>query len=223
MTQSTGLPRRTGHRVFPSTALRRHWPMSLSDQEPAETRSGRVYQPRYTSPAASAPQQQRCGSSDRFTASTSTESESELSRHVNSLAALMHPHQVVLCVAEVRPYARSELCCLTRHHFRACPTPAPAITSQLIHSAFAAQLSIWSGWKPDGSQVLRLASISACHRPYSGFPIAANSHCFTIDNGLRPKRRGSACIRVKPGLSLCTRLSQQCVSGVISHGAATFA
>jgi len=41
---------------------------------------------------------------------------------------------------EVRPYAQSKLCCLARHHFRACPNPAPAVTDKLIHYAFACQL-----------------------------------------------------------------------------------
>jgi hypothetical protein len=65
-----------------------------------------------------------------------------------------------------------------------------------------------------------LVSFTTCRRHYSGFPIAANSHCLTTDIGLRPRRRGSACslleqvfqhdFRIEPpaGLSLCTRLSQ---------------
>lgn len=37
---------------------------------------------------------------------------------------------------EVRPYARAAFCCRSRHHFRACPTPAPAVTVKLIHRRF---------------------------------------------------------------------------------------
>ncbi len=104
--------------------------------------------------------------------------------------------------AEVRPYAQGELCCLARHHFRTCPTPAPAVTDELIRNVFVRPLFVSDGRRPCGSQVLRLVSLTACRRPYSGSPTAACSHCLTIDDGLRPSRRGSACIPVKPGLSL---------------------
>lgn len=103
--------------------------------------------------------------------------------------------------AEARPYARGELCCLARRHFRACPTPAPAVTGELIRNVFVHRRFTSEGRRPCGSQVLPLASVTACRRPYSGSPIAARSHCFTIGIGLRPKRRGSASIRAWPGLS----------------------
>ncbi len=54
-------------------------------------------------------------------------------RHSCTLPVMAH-------AVEVRPYARGKLCCLTRHHFRACPTPAAVVTSKLIHSAFACGL-----------------------------------------------------------------------------------
>ncbi len=54
-------------------------------------------------------------------------------RHSCTLPFIAH-------TAEVRPHARGEFCCLVRHHFRACPTPATAITGKLIHDAFAHQL-----------------------------------------------------------------------------------
>ena len=103
--------------------------------------------------------------------------------------------------AEVRPYARGELCCLARHHFRACPTPAPAVTGELIRNVFVRPRFASERRRPCGSQVLPLVSVTACRRPYSGSPIGARSHCFTIGVGLRPKRRGSASIRAWPGLS----------------------
>ena len=43
---------------------------------------------------------------------------------------------------EVRPYARMRLCCPHRQHFRACPSPAPTVTEQLIHNGFVAWLFI---------------------------------------------------------------------------------
>ena len=116
--------------------------------------------------------------------------------------------------AEVRPYAQDELCCLARHHFRTCPTPAPAVTGELIHYVFVRPLFVSDRRRPCGSQVLRLVSLTACRRPYSGFPIAACSHCFTIGNGLRPSRRGSASIPVSAGFIPGPRLSQQYVSGL---------
>ena len=54
-------------------------------------------------------------------------------RHSCTLPVMAH-------AVEVRPYARGKLCCLTRHHFRACPTPAAVVTSKLIHNAFACGL-----------------------------------------------------------------------------------
>jgi hypothetical protein len=103
--------------------------------------------------------------------------------------------------AEVRPYAQGELCCLACHHFRACPTPAPAVTGELIRDVFVRPRFASERRRPCGSQVLPLVSVTACRRPYSGSPTAARSHCFTIGIGLRPKRRGSASVRAWPGLS----------------------
>ena len=77
-----------------------------------------------------------------------------------------------------------------------CPSPAPAVTKQLIHNAFVVWLFVSERQRPCGVQVLRFVSFIACRRPYSGFPIGACSHCFPIGVGLRPSRRGSACIRV---------------------------
>ena len=130
---------------------------------------------------------------------------------------------VKLHITEARSLARSRLCCPTRQHLtgpvRVPLRPSP---SNLSISGFAAGLFHPDDERPCGVQVLRFVSIIACRRPYSGFPIGAHSHCFPIGIGLRPSRRGSACIRVKPGLSLCTQLSQQYASGVTSHGAAAF-
>ena len=124
---------------------------------------------------------------------------------------------------EVGSLARNELCCLARHHLsgpvRVPLRPSP---SHLSISGFATWLFVSDRRRPCGVQVLRFVSIFACRRPYSGFPTGACSHCFPVDYGLRPRRRGSACIPLKADLSLCTRLSQQYASGVISHGAAAF-
>ena len=142
MPWSSGLPRRTGHRVFPSTALRRHWPVGLSDIDAAAGCCRQDSVTCHTQTALSAPRPPKSGrSSDRFTSPASDGPSRELSRHVNSLAALMHSLLVTRRTAEVRPYAQGELCCLARRHFRACPTPAPAITRSLIHNAFALRLS----------------------------------------------------------------------------------
>ena len=104
---------------------------------------------------------------------------------------------VKLHITEARSLARSRLCCPTRHHLtgpvRVPLRPSP---SNLSISGFAAGLFHPDDERPCGVQVLRFVSIIACRRPYSGFPIGAYSHCFPIGIGLRPKRRGSACIRV---------------------------
>lgn len=75
-----------------------------------------------------------------------------------------------------------------------CPSPAPVVTLRLILKRFRLA-DIHSGWNENraGFRFYLLLSIFACRRPYSGFPIGANSHYFPIDYGLRPKRRGSAC------------------------------
>lgn len=88
------------------------------------------------------------------------------------------------------------LCCPHRHHLTG-PVRVPLRPSpnHLSVSGFAAQLFVSERRRPCGVQVLRFVSIIACRRPYSGSPIGACSHYFPIDNGLRPKRRGSACSR----------------------------
>ena len=94
---------------------------------------------------------------------------------------------------EVRPYARSELCFLARQHFRACPTPAPAITKGLIRMRFRDSAIRLGEAKTVRVSSSPLVSVTACRRHYSGFPTGANSHCFPVGIGLRLNRRGSAC------------------------------
>ncbi len=60
---------------------------------------------------------------------------------------------VIKHVAEVRPYAQSELCCLARQHFRACPTPTPAVTESLIRNVFAFQLFV-----PERTKTVRVSA-----------------------------------------------------------------
>jgi hypothetical protein len=117
-----------------------------------------------------------------------------LSRHVNSLAALMH-----LSASNTRCRSqalRSRRVVLSRpsslqglsdsrsgRHFAAYTT------------VFAAQLSTWKGWKPCGPQILPLISFSACHHHYPGSLVSARSRCFLTSASLRRNRNDSASIR----------------------------
>ena len=71
-------------------------------------------------------------------------------------------------------------------------TRSNRLRSAYTVTAFASRLFVSEGRRLCGLQVSRSVSLTACHRHYSGSPIAACSHCFTIGTGLRPKRRGSA-------------------------------
>ena len=116
----------------------------------------------------------------------------------------MCTHVILPCQVDTQlksgPLVRMRLCCPHRHHLSG-PVRAPLRSSpgNLSISGFAAELFHPDDERPCGVQVLRFVSIIACRRPYSGFPIGARlpkktlSHCFPIDNGLRPRRRGSAC------------------------------
>ncbi len=52
-----------------------------------------------------------------------------------------------------------------------------------------------------GSQVFPPLSVTACRRPYPGFPAGAHALCFPASSGLLPVNRGSAYIPALPGFS----------------------
>jgi hypothetical protein len=97
--------------------------------------------------------------------------------------------------AEVRPHAQGELCCLARHHFKACPTPAPTVSGSLIQKVSLASYPPRSRRRWCGPQILHLSSVAACRHPYPGSPAGAHSRCFPASVGLHLPHRDSARIR----------------------------
>ena len=74
-------------------------------------------------------------------------------------------------LAEVRPYAQSELCCLARQHFRACPTPTPAVTGSLIRNVFAFQLFV-----PERTKTVRVSASTSSSCLSMPPPLPRGSH-----------------------------------------------
>ena len=91
MIRSSGLPHRTGHRVFPSTALRRHWPVGLSDQETPQHVLGDG--PPHPPHGPASPPHAALADDDQATVSLHRRAYDQgrsVLWHVNSLAALVH-------------------------------------------------------------------------------------------------------------------------------------
>lgn len=103
MIEASGLPRRTGHRVFPSTALRRHCPMGLSDKDVRRYMFARcVSMPHHMCRLASAPRQPLVGVVDQATVSRHRGAFARGSGlFYGTLIALRHscipPHLLTLC------------------------------------------------------------------------------------------------------------------------------